>query len=72
MDFVRFLQENCRSIVLNKEIPFRILTDACDADIVIGPKSWLYQEIPDDIPFYRDIIPGISDLSAVIMLYFKY
>ncbi len=42
--FLRLLQVNCRSII-NKEIEFWNLVDACDPDIVIGTESWLTEEI---------------------------
>ncbi len=42
--FLRLLQVNCRSII-NKEIKFWNLVDACDPDIVIGTESWLTEEI---------------------------
>ncbi len=42
--FLRLLQVNCRSII-NKEIEFWNLVDACDPDIGIGTESWLTEEI---------------------------
>ncbi len=58
--------------VINKEIEFWNLVDACDPDIVIGTESWLTEEIGSSeifIPITRslegiEIVEGAESLFA--------